>query len=54
MDWKLELVFVPVSDVDRAKSFYADQVGFHADYDEKVSDTLRFPWIAPQPADRGR
>jgi predicted enzyme related to lactoylglutathione lyase len=34
MDWKLELVFVPVSDVDRAKSFYADQVGFNADYDE--------------------
>ncbi|HEY1674115.1 MAG TPA: glyoxalase superfamily protein [Streptosporangiaceae bacterium] len=47
MDWKLELVFVPVSDVDRAKSFYADQVGFNADYDEKVSDTLRFVQLTP-------
>ncbi|HEY2521915.1 MAG TPA: hypothetical protein VGJ19_17540, partial [Streptosporangiaceae bacterium] len=33
MEWKIELVFVPVSDVDRAKSFYVDQVGFNADYD---------------------
>ena len=47
MDWKLELVFVPVSDVDRAKAFYADQVGFNADYDEKVSDTLRFVQLTP-------
>ena len=33
MDWKLELVAIPVSDVDRAKAFYAEQVGFHADHD---------------------
>ena len=35
MDWKLELVAVPVSDVDRAKAFYADQVGFNADHDHR-------------------
>ena len=33
MDWKLELVAIPVTDVDRAKNFYVDQVGFHLDYD---------------------
>jgi catechol 2,3-dioxygenase-like lactoylglutathione lyase family enzyme len=33
MDWKLELVAIPVSDVDRAKAFYTEQVGFHADHD---------------------
>jgi predicted enzyme related to lactoylglutathione lyase len=47
MDWKLELVFVPVSDVDRAKSFYADQVGFHADYDQQVNPQLRFVQLTP-------
>ena len=47
MDWKLELVFVPVSDVDRAKSFYADQVGFHADYDEQPYEGLRFVQLTP-------
>ena len=47
MDWKLELVFVPVSDVDRAKSFYADQVGFHADYDQQVNEQLRFVQLTP-------
>ena len=47
MDWKLELVFVPVSDVDRAKSFYADQVGFHADYDQQVNERLRFVQLTP-------
>ena len=47
MDWKLELVFVPVSDVDRAKSFYVDQVGFHADYDEQVNQRLRFVQLTP-------
>ena len=47
MDWKLELVAVPVSDVDRAIGFYADQVGFHLDHDHRVSDTLRFVQLTP-------
>jgi predicted enzyme related to lactoylglutathione lyase len=47
MDWKLELVAVPVSDVDRAKAFYTDQVGFNADYDQQVSDELRFVQLTP-------
>jgi predicted enzyme related to lactoylglutathione lyase len=47
MDWKLELVAVPVSDVDRAKAFYADQVGFHVDHDHTVSDELRFVQLTP-------
>ncbi len=47
MDWKLELVIVPVSDVDRAKAFYTDKVGFHADFDQRVSDTLRFVQLTP-------
>jgi predicted enzyme related to lactoylglutathione lyase len=47
MDWKLELVAVPVSDVDRAKAFYAEQVGFNVDYDHKVSDELRFIQLTP-------
>ncbi len=47
MDWKLELVAVPVSDVDRAKRFYTEQVGFNADHDHKVSDELRFVQLTP-------
>ena len=47
MDFKLELVFVPVSDVDRAKAFYADQVGFVVDHDHSVSDELRFVQLTP-------
>jgi catechol 2,3-dioxygenase-like lactoylglutathione lyase family enzyme len=47
MDWKLELVPVPVTDVDRAKNFYVDQVGFNADHDHKVSDQLRFVQLTP-------
>ena len=47
MDWKIELIFVPVSDVDRAKAFYVDQVGFHADHDQQVSDELRFVQLTP-------
>ena len=47
MDWKLELVFVPVTDVDRAKAFYVDQVGFHADHDQQVNDSLRFVQLTP-------
>lgn len=47
MDWKLELVSVPVSDVDRAKSFYVDQVGFNLDHDHRVNEQLRFVQITP-------
>ena len=47
MDYKLELVFVPVSDVDRARDFYADQVGFVLDHDHQVSDDLRFVQLTP-------
>jgi catechol 2,3-dioxygenase-like lactoylglutathione lyase family enzyme len=47
MDWKLELVALPVSDVDRAKQFYVEQVGFHADHDHQVSDELRFVQLTP-------
>lgn len=47
MDWKLELVAVPVSDVDRAKAFYTDQVGFVADHDHRVSDSMRFVQLTP-------
>jgi len=46
MDMKLELVNVPVSDVDRAKAFY-EQVGFHADHDQRVSDEVRFVQLTP-------
>ena len=47
MDWKLELVAVPVSDVDRAKNFYVDKVGFNADHDHRVSDEIRFVQLTP-------
>ncbi len=47
MDMKLELVAIPVTDVDRAKAFYADQVGFNADHDHQVSDDLRFVQLTP-------
>jgi catechol 2,3-dioxygenase-like lactoylglutathione lyase family enzyme len=47
MDWKLELVIVPVSDVDRAKAFYADKVGFHVDHDHRVNEQLRFVQLTP-------
>jgi len=47
MDMKLELVAVPVTDVDRAKAFYVDQAGFHADHDHVVSDALRFVQLTP-------
>jgi catechol 2,3-dioxygenase-like lactoylglutathione lyase family enzyme len=47
MDWKIELVAIPVTDVDRAKGFYVDQVGFNADHDYQVSDTLRFVQLTP-------
>ena len=47
MDWRLELVQVPVSDVDRAKAFYTDRVGFNADHDHQVTDELRFVQLTP-------
>ena len=47
MDWKLELINVPVSDVDRARDFYVNQVGFHLDHDHTVSETLRFVQLTP-------
>ena len=47
MDYKLELITVPVSDVDRAKAFYAETVGFNADHDHRVSDVLRFVQLTP-------
>jgi predicted enzyme related to lactoylglutathione lyase len=47
MDWKLELVGVPVSDVDRAKAFYTDKVGFNADHDHQVSEEMRFVQLTP-------
>jgi predicted enzyme related to lactoylglutathione lyase len=47
MDFKLELVAVPVSDVDRAKAFYVDQAGFNADHDHRVSDDMRFVQLTP-------
>jgi catechol 2,3-dioxygenase-like lactoylglutathione lyase family enzyme len=47
MDWKLELVAIPVSDVDRAKAFYTEQAGFNADHDHTVSDELRFVQLTP-------
>jgi catechol 2,3-dioxygenase-like lactoylglutathione lyase family enzyme len=47
MDWKIELVAIPVTDVDRAKAFYVDQVGFNPDHDYQVSETLRFVQLTP-------
>ena len=47
MDWKLELVAIPVSDVDRAKAFYTEQAGFVADHDHRVSDEIRFVQLTP-------
>jgi predicted enzyme related to lactoylglutathione lyase len=47
MDWKLELVIIPVSDVDRAKAFYTDKAGFNADHDVTVSEEIRFVQLTP-------
>jgi catechol 2,3-dioxygenase-like lactoylglutathione lyase family enzyme len=47
LDWKLELIVIPVSDVDRAKVFYTDKVGFKADHDHTVSDEIRFVQLTP-------
>lgn len=47
MDWKIELIYVPVTDVDRAKEFYADRVGFVVDHDHRVDEHLRFVQLTP-------
>jgi catechol 2,3-dioxygenase-like lactoylglutathione lyase family enzyme len=47
MDWKLEVVVVPVSDVDRAKSFYVDKLGFRLDADTKPTETMRVVHMTP-------
>jgi catechol 2,3-dioxygenase-like lactoylglutathione lyase family enzyme len=47
VNWTLEVVVVPVTDVDRAKSFYADQLGFVVDHDTTVSDQMRFVQLTP-------
>jgi predicted enzyme related to lactoylglutathione lyase len=47
VDMKLELIAVPVSDVDRAKAFYTGKIGFNADHDHTVSDEIRFVQLTP-------
>jgi predicted enzyme related to lactoylglutathione lyase len=47
MDWKIELLVIPVTDVDRAKAFYADKIGFRVDTDQAISDDLRFVQLTP-------
>ena len=47
MDWKLELVAIPVTDVDRAKDFYVNKAGFNADHDHTVSVDIRFVQLTP-------
>ncbi len=47
MDWKLELVAIPVSDVDRAKAFYVERAGFNDDHDHTISEDMRFVQLTP-------
>ena len=47
MDWKLEVVVVPVTDVDRAKQFYSEQVGFVVDHDTRISDEVHVVQLTP-------
>ena len=47
MDWKIEIVTVPVSDIDRARDFYAEKVGFAVDIDHRISDDLRLVQLTP-------
>ena len=47
MDWKLEVVTIPVSDLDRARDFYAEKIGFNVDIDHQVSDDIRFVQLTP-------
>ncbi len=46
-DWRIELIIVPVTDTDRAKEFYVDKLGWNADHDQRVSETLRFVQVTP-------
>ncbi|GIT80053.1 glyoxalase [Leifsonia sp. LS1] len=46
-DWRIELIILPVTDVDRAKEFYVDTLGWNADHDQRVSPTLRFVQVTP-------
>jgi catechol 2,3-dioxygenase-like lactoylglutathione lyase family enzyme len=47
MDWKIELIHIPVTDVDRAKEFYVEKLGFNADHDQRVNENLRFVQLTP-------
>ncbi|MGI8723169.1 MAG: VOC family protein [Geodermatophilaceae bacterium] len=47
MNWTLEVIVVPVTDVDRAKTFYAEQVGFNVDHDTSISDAMRIVQLTP-------
>lgn len=47
MDWKLELIMLPVADVDRAKAFYTEKVGFVVDHDVRVDEQIRFVQLTP-------
>jgi catechol 2,3-dioxygenase-like lactoylglutathione lyase family enzyme len=53
MDMKLELIAVPVSDVDRAKAFYSEQAGFNLDHDHTLSEDVRFVQLTPPDHRRG-
>lgn len=46
-DWRIELIILPVTDVDRAKAFYVDALGWNADHDHRVSESLRFVQVTP-------
>ncbi|MFP3465724.1 glyoxalase superfamily protein [Leifsonia sp. SIMBA_070] len=46
-DWRIELIILPVTDVDRAKAFYVDTLGWNADHDHRVSPTVRFVQVTP-------
>ncbi|SCG52162.1 VOC family protein [Micromonospora halophytica] len=48
MNWTLEVVVVPVSDIDRAKAFYADQLGFAVDHDTRIGDDVRIVQLTPR------
>lgn len=48
MQMKLELIMVPVTDVDHAKAFYTEKIGFHADHDQQVNEHLRFVQLTPE------
>ena len=47
MDWRIELLAVPVTDVDRAKAFYSEALGFNVDHDQTVGEDIRFVQLTP-------